>query len=212
MLVLAMVYSLTVHSPWPAIRDMSNVVDKATWPQFGLYAALVSGLALGIVPLVFWMAVRWGLRMAKKSKRSLRGSVLIYSSATGSVDNPGNGAVFKRTMPALIPSGLGMWAAFFIAIIMTNFTFILHSLSDPFGWGWNLLGTAGMPWVQLAPDGIPWLQAGAVLAGTALSLRLGYRLWFTEMVDKKAAIRGFAPTGAVLCSLAAGMLVYFTHF
>jgi hypothetical protein len=150
--------------------------------------------------------------MAKKSKRSLRGSVLIYSSATGSVDNPGNGAVFKRTMPALIPSGLGMWAAFFIAIIMTNFTFILHSLSDPFGWGWNLLGTAGMPWVQLAPDGIPWLQAGAVLAGTALSLRLGYRLWFTEMVDKKAAIRGFAPTGAVLCSLAAGMLVYFTHF
>lgn len=69
-----------------------------------------------------------------------------------------------------------------------------------------------MPWVQLWPSGIPWLQAGAVLSGTALSLRQGYQLWFAETREKETAFGGFAPTGAVLCSLAAGILVYFTHF
>ena len=105
-----------------------------------------------------------------------------------------------------------MWAAFFIAIVMINYTFILFTLSDPFGWGWDLLGTAGMPWVQLWPDGIPWIQAAVVLIGTAFSLRQGYQLWFAEQGEKRAALHGFAPTAAVIFLMSGGMLVYFTYF
>jgi hypothetical protein len=115
-------------------------------------------------------------------------------------------------MPALIPLGLSFWASFFAATVMVNFTFVLMVLSDPFGIGWNLLGMAGKPWVQIWPSGIPWLQAAMVLSGLTFALKKGYALWFGEVNDKKAALRGFAPLAAVLIGLAGWMLVYFTNF
>ena len=65
LLVLAMAYSLSVHSPWPIMRDMVNVIDKATWPEFGLYAAVLWGVALGVVPLIFWLATGWGMGLSE---------------------------------------------------------------------------------------------------------------------------------------------------
>jgi len=107
---------------------------------------------------------------------------------------------------------LSFWGAFLIAIVLVNATFILYTLSDPFGWGWNLLGTAGMPWIQLWPSAIPWLQCGAVLFGVSLSLEQGHRRWCTEMGGGTTAWRGFAPSAAIHCVLAGGMLVYFGYF
>jgi hypothetical protein len=95
---------------------------------------------------------------------------------------------------------------------MINYTFILLALSDPFGDGWNLLNMAGKPWVQIWPSGVPLLQAALVLLGLTYSLKKGYALWFSEVADKKAALRGFAPAAAVLIVLSGGMLVYFTNF
>jgi polyferredoxin len=204
MMVLAAVYFLTVQSPWPFMRDLANVVDKATWSEFGIYAASVFGLAFGIIPVLFWLAVAWGRRLSSRGETSAGRREGIFNGATG--------AVFKRTMPALIPFGLGLWGAFFVTIIMTNYTFVLYALSDPFGWGWNTLGAAGMPWIQLWPSGIPWIQATALLIGFALSLRLGYRLWLAQTAESKAALYGFAPTAGTLCLLAAGMLTYLTNY
>lgn len=192
MLVLAALYSLTIHSPWPAVRDMVNVVDKATWLEFAGYSLGVVALTLGLAPLLFWTAVRLGLRLTGR-------------------DGPA-GAPFKATMPALVPLGLGLWAAFFVAVVMTNATFILYTLSDPFGRGWNLLGTAGIPWVQIWPSAIPWIQVGAVLAGLALAFRRGYRAWFGEIAEPRAALAGFLPTATLLSGVAGSMLVYFSYF
>ena len=66
LLVLAAVYSLTVHSPWPGIRDMINVVDKADWAHFALFAAVLWMLALGVMPLLFWLLTSLGLTLAGK--------------------------------------------------------------------------------------------------------------------------------------------------
>jgi polyferredoxin len=208
LLVLAAVYSLTVHSPWPFMRDLVNVIDKATWREFGLYAAALWSLALVIAPLLFWAASGIGVWLCKREGKNApddapeRFSVL---SAT-------TGHIFKKTMPALLPLGLALWAAFFIATLMINFTFVLLTLSDPFGWGWDLFGTAGMPWLQLWPSGIPWIQAGLILSGLAFSLQKGYDLWRRIPAQKEIAFRGFAPTAIVLITIAAGMLLYFTNY
>jgi polyferredoxin len=212
MLVLAMVYSLTIHSPWPAVRDMANLVDKATWGDFALYAVSIAALALAVVPLLCWLAVGLGNAVARRAKKETGGPVPVFTTANGMMLHSTTGDVFKRTMPALVPLGLGMWAAFFIPVVLTNFTFILYTLSDPFGWGWNLFGAAGMPWIQIWPSGVPWLQTVAVLTGVALSLRKGYQLWLDEKMEKRAALSGFAPTAGLLGLNAAGMLVYFTNF
>jgi polyferredoxin len=212
LLVLAMVYSLTIHSPWPAVRDMVNLVDKASWSQYAVYTASMAAVALGVVPLLYWLAVRLGNAAARGTKREAGSPLPVLATAKGEMLHSTTGDVFKKTMPALIPLGLGMWAAFFIPVVLTNSTFILYTLSDPFGWGWNLLGAAGMPWIQIWPSGIPWMQTVAVLLGVAFSLRKGYRLWLEEATGKRAALQGFAPTAWLIGLTAAGMVVYFTYF
>jgi hypothetical protein len=218
LLVLAMVYSLTIHAPWPAVRDMANIVDKATWSEFALYAAVIATLALAVVPLLYWLAVRWGNASARRGGNAMGRQLPVLDTngpvreAHGGRVHSETGVVFMRTMPALIPLGLGMWAAFFIPVVLTNFTFILYTLSDPFGWGWNLFGTAGMPWIQIMPGGIPWFQTIAVLLGLAFSLRKGYQLWLDETNERRVALAGFAPTAGLIALSAAAMLVYFTNF
>jgi len=212
LLVLAIVYSLTVHSPWWEMRDLVNVVDKASWTEFALYAAALWTVSLGAVPLIFWAAAgigRW-LQASDKQNHTRRAGngAGFFKQFFGK----STGATFKRTMPALIPFGLALWAAFFVDTIMVNFTFILLSFSDPFGWGWDLFGTAGTPWVQIWPSGIPWIQAGLTLTGVVLSLRRGYWLWQNASAEKTAALKGFAPTAFILITLAVGMLIYFTNY
>jgi polyferredoxin len=212
LLVLAMVYSLTIHSPWNVMRDMVNLVDKATWTEFGLYTAALWTVSLGVFPLIFWSATGLGIWGNKRSESKATGRGDRSPGLVKQLFNHSTGDCFKKTAPALIPLGLALWAAFFVDTIMVNATFILLSISDPFGWGWDLLGTAGKPWVQIWPSGIPWLQAGLTLAGLTLSLRQGYWRWQDVSPSKAAALQGFVPTALILVTLGVGMLLYFTYF
>jgi len=211
LMVLAMVYSLTVHSPWPAFRDIVNVIDKATWPEFGLYAASLWALALVVFPLLFWAATGIGLRLMRERKPHIYKEDSAHSRGTHSFELS-MGTAFKKTMPSLLPLGISLWGSFFFATFMVNFSFILLSLSDPFGWGWNLFGTAGMPWIQLWPSGIPWVQSALILFGLGFSLKKGYEAWWGLTKNAKTALRGFGPTALIFILLAGGMLIYFTNY
>ena len=207
LLVLAMVYSVTLHSPWPFMRDMVNIVDKASLFQFGLFFAVLCGVALGVVPLIFWLMCALGLRLSggAPGKSATRGEKSgVFNAAVGNL--------YKKTLPALLPLGLCFWGVFFVETLMANMTFILLSFSDPFGWGWDLLGTAGLPWVQIWPSGVPWIQAALVLLGVTLTLKKSYGLWHNETDQKNKTLKAFAPTAAVLLLLAGGMLVYLTRY
>lgn len=201
LLVLAIAYSVTLHSPWPFMRNMVNVVDKASLLEFGLFFVALSAVTLGLIPLLFWLMCALGLWFSRGMAGEEKG---IFNSWVGTV--------FKNTLPALLPFGLALWGVFFVETIMANMTFILLSLSDPFGWGWDLLGTAGMPWIQIWPSGIPWIQAALILFGLRLTLKKAYGLWHNEMGIKNKTLKGFSPTAAVYVLLAAGMLVYLTHY
>ena len=192
MLTLAMAYSLVILSPWPTLRDVVNIVDRGHWPRFLTYVAVLWSTTLFLVPGAFWLMNRWGLRRS------------------GLQTPPAE--AFTRFAPTFVPLGLGLWVAFFATMMMVNYRFVIMTLSDPFGWGWDLFGTAGMPWVQVWPGAIPWLQSGLLLGGLALSFRTGYRLWLEQTGDPARALRGFAPTAGMLLCLAAGMLIYFTQF
>jgi polyferredoxin len=206
LLVMAAASSLTVHSPWPQVRDMVNVVDKATWPQFTLYAAGLSLLALAVVPGMFWSLSWAGIalskRMSNRSGQSVPERMAYWRT----------GELFRSTSPALIPLGMALWMAFFVSTIMTNFTFLLMTLSDPFGWGWDILGTAGMPWVQIWPGAVPWLQAILVLVGLFWGLRSGFGLWIGKTRESRSALWGFVPTAGFMGLFAGGMILYFTNY
>jgi ferredoxin len=191
--VMAAVYTLTIHSPWPGIRDMVNVVDKTHWTQFGLYAAVLWMLALGVMPFLFWLLPSLGVSLTRQKDVT-------------------TGTAFKSTLPAILPLGIAMWAVFFAETLMSNFTFVLMTLSDPFGWGWDLLGTAGMPWIQVWPSGVPWIQAGFLLFGIGSSLSSGYQRWLLISRDWGKALIGFLPAAIAYTSATVTLLAFVTNF
>jgi len=57
------------------------------------------------------------------------------------------------------------WLAFSLSFVFANFSYVLTSLSDPFGWGWNLIGTAGIGWTPWLTGLTPFLQVGVLVGG-----------------------------------------------
>ena len=45
-------------------------------------------------------------------------------------------------------------------------------LSDPFGWGWNLLGTAALAWAPYFSGLVPYLQVPLLLGGLVAAVAL----------------------------------------
>lgn len=71
---------------------------------------------------------------------------------------------------ALVPIGLFAWIAFSLSFVFANFSYVIAVISDPFGWGWNLFGTAGMIWAPYLSAPTPLLQILALLAGLVFTI------------------------------------------
>ena len=111
----------------------------------------------------------------------------------------------------LLPFGLLLWIAFVIPMLFVNITFIIQSASDPFGWGWDFFGTAGIPWHQFLPRYIPWFQAILLLTGFYLSLRNLRKSWVQITSDKKQVLLVSIPIAIFITAAAVGMIFFFTN-
>lgn len=184
-------YSILYLGHWPEIRDYVNIIDKDNWQLFGIYTLVSWSAVLIIMPGILYL-----LSMAGKcfsgSNRTSREIFLMY---TGS----------------LMPLGLMLWMAFVIPMLFVNVTFIGQSLSDPFGWGWDFLGTANIPWHQFLPQYIPWFQALLVLAGLHLSLKSVRKMSVAFSDTGKKLLMISLPAAFFLVTAATGMIVFFTN-
>jgi hypothetical protein len=71
---------------------------------------------------------------------------------------------------AVVPLGLAAWMAFTVSLVFANLSYALPALSDPFGWGWNLLGTRDVAWRPILPEWAAPIQAGILLCGLVASI------------------------------------------
>lgn len=189
MFALACLYCFINLGAWDWIRDWIDIVDKRNWTTFLAYAAVVWIVCLGVLPLAWYLLSRAG--------------IVLSGLATDSM------AQFRSTSAALIPIGLAIWIAFAIATFLSMLTFVLQSLSDPFNWGWDLLGMAGSLWHIPFSEAIPAIQAVCVLFGAAFSFETLYRCWFPESGTRNSAILGAMPLGAFIWVSAGGMIYFF---
>jgi len=118
---------------------------------------------------------------------------------------------FLSNSGSLLPMGLFMWMAFVVPMLFVNFTFLLQSLSDPFGWGWDFFGTANTPWHQVLPGAIPWIQAFLMLTGAGLSLRNLRRNWTDSGMEGGKLLRASLPMGLFQVVVTVLMLFFFTN-
>ena len=176
MLGIAVMFYSAFQGPWGWLKDMVRGTTLTGWLT---YITMHSTFSLVVIPGIF--AIFAGL--AKK--------------LSGNKDIPFK-KIFVHSAYTLIPMGLGVWISFSIGIILPNGSYILHILSDPFAWGWNLFGTVHVEWTPMLTGWIGYLQGAALLLFYVFSLEYGYKIAQRLFPDKKQAVRGWIPIMAFL--------------
>lgn len=87
---------------------------------------------------------------------------------------------------SLLPIALVYNITHYYTLIFTQGVKVVSMLSDPFGWGWNLIGSAGLWRAPIIPDvAVVWhTQVGLIVLGHIISVYVGHRI----------ALRSFATT------------------
>ncbi|HEX5943840.1 MAG TPA: 4Fe-4S binding protein [Anaerolineales bacterium] len=143
MLGSAMIYAGVLLGPWGTLKEAAYNVGTTAW---FIYAAVFLSVIFIVMPSFFALCVTLFENTDLFKKR------------------------FATLSTALIPLGLMFWVAFSLSFVLTNASYILASLSDPLGLGWNLFGTADTAWQPmltsiLAPGQTLALVGGLIWSG-----------------------------------------------
>ena len=136
------------------------------------YAASFLTLILFALPGFFWLSVWFGKRLSDASQSTKK--------------------LFIAQAYALVPLGLTAWIAFSLSFVFANFSYVLVALSDPFGWGWDLLGTAGTVWTPWLTNLTPFLQVGVLVGGFIWAANIARKI-AAETLDSARATRLATP-------------------
>ncbi len=186
MLGCALLYSAVLLGPWGGVKQWASM---ASLPHWALYAVAFLAFNLLVLPGLFWLVV-WAARQLSGQAMTQRRAFISYAYA-------------------LVPMGLAAWIAFSLSFVLSNGSYALAVLSDPFGWGWNLFGTAGVAWSPLLPPGwVAFLQAGVLTAGLLFAARTTVQI--ARQTDGTArALRAAMPVaGFLLTTTLAFMRLY----
>ena len=152
MLTCALAYSAVLTGPWAVLKGTARAVGTPAW---WLYAALFLAANLILVPGVFYVCSILAKRLAHSTIPVRR--------------------LFVDYAYALTPLGLAAWAAFTLSFAPVNLSYAWQVLSDPFGWGWNLLGTAQWTWTPYLTSAAPYLQVPVLLVGLVAAIGIALR-------------------------------------
>ena len=183
MLGCALLYSAVLLGPWGWLKAWANM---HTLPHWGLYALGFVVLNLAILPGTFGAAV-WLARRIARQPQPLRRLIVDYAYA-------------------LIPLGLAAWIAFTFGFVLVNGSYALAALSDPFGWGWDLFGTASTPWTPLGESVLPFLQVGVLTAGLLFALHTTYKIARQNSAQHRAAFLATLPISGFAVLITLGFL------
>lgn len=160
------------YKPYSQLADALDVYR--VWESFWL---LVSPLLY----FAFYASLLWlGARLAG-SRRSTRELALDFACT-------------------LLPIALVYNLTHYATLILTQGLKIVSLASDPFGWNWNLFGTAWKLRAPILPD-MGWVwhsQVGLILAGHLLSVYLAHRVALRVFDTPRQALRSQLPMLAIM--------------
>ncbi len=178
MLGCALLYSAVLLGPWGWLKQWANMDSLPHWAG---YAGTFLAINLLLLPGLFGLTTLVAQRLAGQ-RAPLRQLFVDYAYT-------------------LIPLGLAAWIAFSFGFVLTNGSYALVTLSDPFGWGWNVFGTASAPWTPLWPSLISFLQVGALTVGLLFAINIAYRIARQHSATHRQAFRALLPMVGFLASV-----------
>lgn len=176
MLGIAIMFYTAMMGPWGWLKDWVRGNTFSGWLAF---VAMHVTLNLALIPGLFFVFASLSKLASGAREVSLK-------------------AVYVNLAYSLVPLGLAAWVAFSFGFLLPNGSYILHILSDPFAWGWDLLGTAQIPWTPVATRWLVPIQFAVLLVGYVLSADFGYKLARQTFTDSAKATRAFLPLLAFL--------------
>ena len=182
MLGAAMVYSAVMLGPWGNLKMAAYGIGSAWWFAYAL-AVLV--FINGVLPGLFLAAVSAGRALAG-STQTVKRSFIAFSYA-------------------LVPLGLMAWIAFSLSFVFASISYLWPTMSDPFGVGWNLFGTAHAIWQPYLTRSVPTLQALVLVAGFTWSAVTAHRIAGEEHAQRAALLQA-APVIAFCFLITVGLM------
>jgi hypothetical protein len=145
--------------------------------------APLTALALLVCPLLF-LAAFWG-------------SCYAMSAIAGrySPEAPSTGRCARRFVLTLVPIAIAYHFAHYLTLLLTTGQALIPLASDPFGWDWDLFGTAGYaPDLALLDVRTVWsLLVWAIVIGHVLAVYLAHVVALDIMPSRTSAIRSQVP-------------------
>jgi polyferredoxin len=163
MLAAAFVYSVVLIGTDGWLKMTARAVGTPSWFAFAGVLLLFCGV---LVPGLFWLCVRAG--------RLLNGRQAATADA-GAKPGKKVDSLFAAYATALVPLGLAIWIALTLSFTLTNISYAWPALSDPFGWGWNLFGTADVAWTPYLSGIVSHMQIPVLIVGLVAAVALALR-------------------------------------
>lgn len=129
--------------------------------------AVVSGFA------AVYLAFSWGIRQS-------------------SGEDLGIVPIARVFVLSLVPIALAYNLAHFIGYLLIQGQLIIPLASDPFGWGWNLLGTSGylLDLELIGAQAVWYISVSAIVLGHVASVYVAHVVSLGRPVGRAAALRG----------------------
>lgn len=178
MLGCALLYSAVLLGPWGWIKAWANM---DTLPHWLAYASTLIMTTLLIIPSIFGGAILLSQRLAKQ-QHTFRQLFIDYAYG-------------------LIPLGLAAWIAFSFGFVLTNISYAAAVVSDPFGWGWNLFGTANVAWTPLLTSLLGFLQVGTLTVGLLFSVNIVHRIASQNSQATGQALKATVPIAGFMLAM-----------
>jgi hypothetical protein len=166
----ALSFTAIFSGPWGSLKNAAFAIGSSDWLLYALGFLVLNLLLLpGLFTLGVWLGQKWS----------------------------GINTQLRRTISnqaqALLPLGLLAWIAFTVSFAFPKSHYVLAVISDPFGWGWNLLGTANSSWSLDASGFSPLLQAALLLVGLTWSASVSSRL--ADGDERRSKFKQTMPVG-----------------
>ena len=122
---------------------------------------------------------------------------------------PGPLAVARSFAHTLVPIALAYAVAHYVTLIAFEGQQIVRALSDPFGLGWNLFGTADFKenFTWLSPTAVWWIQVVAIVGGHVAGVVLAHDRALAIFPRDRAVRTQYAMLGLMVALTGLGLAI-----
>ena len=148
---------------------------------------------VGMVFIIFAVAVLY------------RAAIAVMAAVTGDTERQ----LSEVFAPSLLPIAAAYTVAHYFSYLLLEGQWIIAHLSDPFGRGWDLFGTATRvpDFTFISTDAIAWVQTAAIAVGHVLAVAVAHDR-AVERWPRRVAVRSQYPMlAAMICYTIIGLLL-----